>query len=110
LPPAAARAHRLRARRRSTRGDGGDPLGLLSAMGVWRASHALEALMNGTSIRAAGTNRWMSWTGMAAGGVALLAVGGVAGVPLAGWPGALVALVFAAAITIMLAYVFTRSH
>jgi hypothetical protein len=51
---------------------------------------------------------WLGWTGVIAGGAVLLTIGGLVGVPLAGWPGTVAALVFSSAITGILAAAFTH--
>jgi hypothetical protein len=64
--------------------------------------------MNATIVAASRGQHWLGWTAVIAGGAALLAVGGVVGVPLAGWAGTVAALVFSSAITGILAAAFTH--
>ena len=66
--------------------------------------------MNPVSTEASSMSRWIGWTVIFGGGVAVFVTDAVVGIPLAGWRGALAASIFSGSITALLASVFTHGQ
>jgi hypothetical protein len=70
--------------------------------------HERRIIMSRTAIEDPKPQHVIAWSAVITAGAAVLAIAAVVGVPLAGWHGALAALVFSSAVTTLLAAGFTH--